>query len=314
MSERIIVAIESTSYNPGMSSQVKGFFSLLLCALIFASFSIWVRLLDVELLPYQQIGFRNSLALVISILVIAITRQSFRSMKAVSPWWLLAYTLTFPIAVVLYTLSVLQVPIMTTIFGLYLGSLITSLVVGISIFKESITLPKIISLGLVLLGLITYIYPFQSEMLSIGLLLAVASGGFDALANSFRKFLAGKIDRFVLVSLQMIGGLCVAGALMLVFQQTTLPSLSPVTWLIGLIFGLSLVAISYLTLVGFSNFDLNLGTVVLSTELFFAALLGYLVFKEAATPTQILGGALLLVASGITNVSEQQFRNLFSKK
>lgn len=295
-----------------MSSQVKGFLSLLLCALIFASFSIWVRLLSVELLPYQQIGFRNALALIISIMVIVITRQSFRTIRAVSPWWLLAYTLTFPIAVVLYTLSVLQVPIMTTIFGLYLGSLITSLFVGVSIFKEAVTLPKMISLVLVLIGLITYMYPFQSEMLSVGLVLAIASGGFDALANSFRKFLAGKIDRFVLVSLQMIGGLCVALLLMFIFHQTALPTLSPIAWLIGLIFGLSLVAISYLTLVGFSNFDLNLGTIVLSTELFFAALLGYLIFKEAATLPQIVGGILLLLASGITNVSEEQFRNLFS--
>lgn len=296
-----------------MSSQVKGFLSLLLCALIFASFSIWVRLLSVELLPYQQIGFRNALALIISIMVIVITRQSFRTIRAVSPWWLLAYTLTFPIAVVLYTLSVLQVPIMTTIFGLYLGSLITSLFVGVSIFKEAVTLPKMISLVLVLIGLITYMYPFQSEMLSVGLVLAIASGGFDALANSFRKFLAGKIDRFVLVSLQMIGGLCVALLLMFIFHQTALPTLSPIAWLIGLIFGLSLVAISYLTLVGFSNFDLNLGTIVLSTELFFAALLGYLIFKEAATLPQIVGGILLLLASGITNVSDQQFRSLFSR-
>lgn len=297
-----------------MSSRLKGFLALLLCALIFASFSIWVRLLNAELLPYQQIGFRNALALCITLLVIWTTKQSFRSIKSVSPWWLLAYTLTFPIAVIPYTLSVLQTAIMTTIFGLYLGMLLTSLLVGVVFFKEKITLPKILSLCLVVVGLIAYIYPFKQGMLSIGLLLAMLSGVFDALANSFRKFLAGKVDRFVLVALQMIGGLGVALTLMFVFQQTTLPSLSPIAWIIGLVFGLSLVAISYLTLVGFSNFDLNLGTVVLSTELFFAALLGYLVFKEGASITQIIGGGLILLASGITNLTDQQLKQLFSRK
>lgn len=297
-----------------MPSRIKGFIALLLCALIFASFSIWVRLLSTDLLPYQQIGFRNAIALLIALLVIMITKQSFISIQQASRWQVFAYTITFPIAVVLYTLSVLQVSIMTTIFGLYLGSLVMSFILGISIFKETITTPKIISLAMVFVGLLIYSFPFQSGIFSIGFLLAIASGGFDALANCFRKALAGKIDRFVLVALQMIGGLSIAVVLIQFFQQTTLPTLSPTTWIIGILFGFSLVTISYLTLVGFSNFDLNLGTVVLSTELFFAALLGYVVFRETASPSQIMGSTILLLASALTNVSEEQMRQFFGKQ
>lgn len=285
-----------------MSTQLKSFFALLVCAILFASFSIWVRLLSTELLAYQQIGFRNAIALVLATIVIFITKQSFRSLSSVSPLLVVGYTLTFPLAVVLYTLSVLQTTIMTTIFGLYLGSLLTSLVIGIIFFKEAVTAPKMFSLFLVLIGLLCYLYPFSGQLFSVGLLLGVLSGGCDAVANSFRKFLAGKIDRFVLVAMQMVGGLMVAGVLMTVFNQLSLIVLSPLSWIVGLIFGASLVAISYLTLIGFAHFDLNLGTVVLSSELFFASIFAYLVFQERVSAAEIIGGCFIIAATGIANV------------
>ncbi len=296
-----------------MSDKYKGFLALLVCSVIFASFSIWVRLLGRDLLPYQQIGFRNGIALVISLMTMIFFKQSFRSISKVSLWWLTAYTVTFPIAVVLYTLSVLQTKIITTIFGLYLGSLVTSLVIGIFFFKEKITQGKVLSLGLVVTGLVVYIYPFDSNFFSIGIGLALLSGVFDALANSFRKFLAGKIDRFVLVALQMIGGLVVAIGLMSLYGQLTLPVLSPLSWIVGGIFGLSLVVISLLTLIGFSKFDLNLGTIVLSSELFFASIFGLLIFGEKATITELVGGTLILIATALANLEAADFTHFYKK-
>lgn len=127
------------------------------------------------------------------------------------------------------------------------------------------------------------------------------SGLFDTLANSFRKYLSGKVDRFVLVVLQMIGGLILAVALMLVFGQTSMPSLSSFAWLVGAIFGVCLVAISYLTLIGFQYFELNLGEVVLSSELFFATVLAFVFFGETATVTEIAGGLLILTATALAH-------------
>lgn len=284
-------------------NKFKGFLALLSCAVIFASFSIFVRILSQELQPYQQIGFRNVIALVIGTIAVIASKQSFSTLKKVETKFIILYTMTFPIAVILYTLAVLQTTIITSIFGLYLGSLITSLIVGILFFKEKLNNMKILSLVLVLIGLISYTYPFDFSTLGIGFLLSILSGFFDASANSFRKYLAGKVDRFVLVVLQMVGGLGVAVALMTIFKQTSLPSLSPTSWVVGLLFGLCLVAISYLTLIGFQNFDLNLGTVVLSSEIFFASIFAFVFFQETSTFTQLLGGVLIVVATGVANIA-----------
>lgn len=279
-----------------------GFLALLASALLYASFSVWVRLLSIDLSPAEQIGFRNSIALVLAIVAVGLSRQSFGSLRKAQPLLILGYVLAFPIAVVLFTYAVLQTKIMTTLFWLYLSSLVTSLIIGVGYFKEKLTQQKIISLGLVVAGLATYNFPFSGQFLTIGAGLAVLSGVFDATANGFKKFFSGKVDRFVLVALQMVGGLVVAGILST--QQTlTVPSLSPTTWVVGIVFGISLVLVSYLTLFGFSHFDLNLGTVVLASELFFASLLGWLVFQESVSLAEGIGGGLIFLATVVAQTT-----------
>lgn len=292
-------------------NRLKGFLALLACAVLFASFSIFVRILSNDLSAYQQIGFRNLIALVIGAFAVILSKQSFSSLADIPKKYTVLYTITFPIAVILYTLSVLEIKIVSTIFGLYLGALITSLFAGIIFFKEKITKMKLLSLILVSLGLIAYAYPFDGSLLSVGFLLAVLSGVFDATANSFRKYLAGKVDRFVLVVLQMIGGLTVAAGLMVFAGQFTMPNISPTSWLVGGIFGLSLVAISYLTLVGFQNFDLNLGTVILSSELFFASVFALLFFGEISSFTELMGGTLIILATVVANWTIQKESRIF---
>ncbi len=173
--------------------------------------------------------------------------------------------------------------------------------IGIIFFKEKGSLGKWLSLALVGAGLCVYVYPFSFSSITTGCVFAMLSGLFDTLANSFRKYLSGKVDRFVLVVLQMIGGLILAVALMLVFGQTSMPSLSSFAWLVGAIFGVCLVAISYLTLIGFQYFELNLGEVVLSSELFFATVLAFVFFGETATVTEIAGGLLILTATALAH-------------
>lgn len=292
-------------------NRIKGFFALLACAIIFASFGIYIRLLSEDFTAYQQIGFRNLIAFIIGTLAVVVSRQAFASIRKVNPLYTFLYTVTFPIAVILFTLSVLEIKIVTTIFGLYMGALVSSLVVGVAFFKEKITKMKLLSLSLVSLGLITYAYPFDGSLLTTGFALAVLSGAFDATANSFRKYLSGKIDRFVLVVLQMIGGLTVATGLMIAVGEITIPTISITSWIVGGVFGLSLVAISYLTLVGFQNFDLNLGTVILSSELFFASIFALLFFGEVSSFTEIIGGMLIILATVVANLTIQKESRLF---
>ncbi|HSX18569.1 MAG TPA: DMT family transporter [Candidatus Saccharimonadales bacterium] len=287
---------------------LKGFLALFATGIIFGSFSIYIRLLSSHVTAYQQIFLRNLVALVLILAIIFVLKKQF-SFRGHSKLILLGFTFLFPIGVILFVLSVLQTQIITAVFGVYLGSVISSLIVGIVFFKEKLTALKLLVLTLVLTGLVIYVWPISvNSLLSKGLLLAVGTGLADTGSNSLRKYLGEKIDKFVLVSLHAMGGMILSLVLIVASGQFGVVNMPIESWLVVLIFGLSLIAVYYFTLVGFSNFDLHLGTVVLSSELFFGPLFAVIFFREYPTTFQIIGASLIMLAIVALNT------NLFSRR
>jgi drug/metabolite transporter (DMT)-like permease len=286
--------------------QYFGYLSLLLAAVIYSSFGIYIRVLNQELNAYQQIFFRGFIGFVLASLLALNLKKKF-SVKRVSKPILFGYMVTFPFSVILYVFSILSTKIATTLFGYYVGTLLFSLLIGRVIFKEPIHIIKKLSMGLTFLGLIAYTYPLSVQTFNVGLILALIAGFFDSIANALRKYVAGKIDRIILVVLQLLGMAMVSLPFVLLTLDKGIPTISPLSWLVGLWFGLMLLAINYLLLFAFSRFDLNLGTIVLSSELFFAAVLAYFVFGETIKPQELAGAILIVFATGLVGLDPSKF-------
>jgi len=276
-------------------NKFEGFSALLLTGLLYGLFGIFVRLLSTQLLSYQQIFLRNVSGLVVALIVVFIIKASW-SLSKKQKWSLFFFAFPYPLTIVFLTLSYLKTEIAITTFALYIGSLVATLLIGKIFFKEQVTKIKLLSLLLVLIGLTFFNLPFSSKSINVGLIFGLVAGVFSATNSSMRKLLGGQIDRFILIVVQMIGGIIITGLLVLFFHQTHFPILSPLNSFIVFIFGLVVVLIAYLTLIGFQNFDLNLGTVVLSSEVFFAPLFAAIIFKEYLTAFELLGGIFIILA------------------
>ena len=282
-----------------------GFSSLFLAAVVYGSFGVWVKLLSQHMSIYQQVVLRNAFAFVVAFLIILVMREwqqvSWHKIKKSS---LLFFTFLVPIDVILYNVSILSTKIALATFAFYIGTILTGWVVGVISYKEKLTVEKWLSLILVLAGLAMFVYPFPSQSLVIGLGAGVLSGILDGISNGFRKDLSGKISKWFLVLLTTIGGVAVSGLMMVYFQQNLsyLTSLSLPVWGVAAFFGFCLVAVNYLLLVGFQNFDVSLGSIVLSLELLFATVFGFLILHEVPSSRQLLGGALILFANVVPNL------------
>ncbi|HUW21816.1 MAG TPA: DMT family transporter [Candidatus Bathyarchaeia archaeon] len=274
-----------------------GFTSLFISAVAFGSFGIWIRLLNNEMSIYQQIVLRNGFAFVIAVLVVLLAKQ-FRNIEwnKAKKLNLFLYTLLVPLSVIAYNISMINTKIVLATFAFYVGTILTGWFAGLLFYKEKLNTEKWLSLILVLVGLGLFAYPFTNSSINLGFVAGVVSGVLDGSANGFRKDLAGKISKFVLVLLTAIGGLIVSGLIMTYFHQSVnyLGFMSTTAWIIGGFFGALLVILNYLLLVGFQNFDLSLGSIVLSLELLFALIFGILIFKEYPSGRELLGGSLSL--------------------
>lgn len=273
-------------------NKIKGFFSLLGAGFIFGIFGILVRLLNSQLTNYQQIFFRSVVGFILALGIIIIFKRKI-SFKNISLINLFLFAVSLPLTIIFYTFSVLKTKIILAVATLFLGSILFSLISGILFFKEKLTIKKGLAIISSIIALYFFTIPFSFKNINIGLIFGVLSGFMDALSNTFKKHLGRKVDRFLLISIQMAGTIIVSLILILYTKTLLMPQISPFIFGIGVLFGFFLVLNNYLMLIGFHNFDLNLGTIILSSELIFASVFGYLFYKEIPTFNELIGCSLI---------------------
>lgn len=281
----------------------KGAAALMGAALIYAVFGILIREMATMFSDVAQVAFR----FVVVFLLLAgwwiLVKRHVKIPQAAKYKAMVLGVLFFG-TVLLYTIAVTKTTLANSVFMLYAGDIITALIIGTVVLKEKLTPIKCIAILLVLSGLAMYSSAIFS--LSVGVIAAVCSGACDGIANGIRKSLMGQ-DRNTVLLYQF--GVCslLAVILLLIFPSHAIThhSLWPV--LAGLIFALLQILLGNLLLYGFQHFDVNVGTVILTTELVFIVLIGWLFYNEIPTTNELLGGLLILLASIVSVLSMPRF-------
>jgi drug/metabolite transporter (DMT)-like permease len=258
---------------------------------------------------YTQVAARAAVACIISLILVFYQKVKLDIPKN-KRLQVLLFAISFPLSIVFFTLSVVSIKAANSVFMIYVGSLATAFLVGKLVYKESINLQKILALILALCGLIFFVYPFDIRTLGLGVVFGLVAGVFDGLTNSLRKSLGG-INRSVLLVYQYGLGALIGLSGALFVGETLIKTFNPLSLLVLIIFGVCLTLIGNLLTYGFNHFDVNIGTVVLSTELFFALIVNYFFLKEVPLPKEIIGGIMIFVAANVMGVDWNQFRKMF---
>lgn len=197
--------------------------------------------------------------------------------------------------VVFFTISVTETKIATSVFLLYVASLVSSLVLGTIFFKESVTAQKIIALLLAVAGL--WLFSGMFVALTVGAVMALLSGLCEGMGNVVRRSLKG-VDKTNVLLFQFFSTTVFASIVMFLLPaEPIIKNISFWPIVAVIVFGVLQLALNNLLLYGFQHFDVNIGTVILTLELVFASLIGLFFFGETLSVTEILGGSLIFVAS-----------------
>jgi drug/metabolite transporter (DMT)-like permease len=281
----------------------EGAAALLAAAFIYATFGLLIREISKMLSVGAQTTVRFALAAAIAGVVYLLVRKKAR--LSTREWWLtIALGVVFGIVVLLFTLAVTNTTIANSVFLLYAGSILSSFLVGTIVFKEKVTGIKLVAIAIGIVGLGMYSQTFLA--LSIGVIAAFASGLFDGVANGLRKKLKG-IDRNLVISSSYAVAAVLALGVTILLGGQWLYEISWTSITTVVVFAILLVFLSNLLLFGFQHFDVNVGTVILASELFFATLLGYIFFREQPTANELIGGVLIFAASIIASVDFGSF-------
>ncbi|WP_297548473.1 EamA family transporter [Thermococcus sp.] len=175
-----------------------------------------------------------------------------------------------------------------------------SVILGRLIFREPITTEKAIALAMVLIGVLLVAGNVDFNVNKIAILTGIATGFTYALYGVLAKFgVRNERPERVLFMTLLFGLLFLAP-----FSKFSIP-FGAVPYVLGLAF--------FPTFLGYTLYnhalrevEVSRASIVATVEPVVAIVLAYVLFGEALTPLQLLGGALIIGASILVHVREEK--------
>ena len=276
--------------------------ALLGAAFLFAITNVLVREMAHMWGNQAQVTVRFALVWLILVVYGYFTKAKFtipRTKRIVA----ITYSIIAAISILFFTLSVQKTTIANTLFMSSATELVGAFLLGTLLLKEGFTTRKFIAIGLSLIGLALY----SDSLLSgnAGLIFGLLAGATTALCNLLAKRLSG-VDRNAVLRLQFGLGTIFMAMLTLLFSSgDIIRTVSFEAMAVTVLFALILIFATRLVLYGFQHFDINIASVVLSSQLAFGALLGYLVYKEVPATHEIISGVLIACAAIIGSFGQK---------
>jgi drug/metabolite transporter (DMT)-like permease len=227
-------------------------------------------------------------------------RKSFQ-IKGLNRKDLLIYAVSFPSCVVLFTLAIFHSSVALATAAAFGSALISSFIFSKIFLNEPIGILKGSAFLITVIALFIFTDPFNNFTLSIGLVFAILSGILQGGSNLVQKNLNKEgADKLSLLVLQSFVGVLIGLIVVISSSQDPffIPGGSPI---LIFIYGASSVLTIYLFLVGFKYIDLNTGSILVSSQLFFGPALSFIFLEERIAPNVIIGGVLVLIAAVLAN-------------
>jgi drug/metabolite transporter (DMT)-like permease len=277
-----------------------GAVSLLTVGILFGLSGVFAKYLATWMNAYQTVFIRFIISFALGIIILVAKRQQFNIAK-VDKTKLALFAISFPGQAIFFTLSVFYTKVALAVFSFYIANLVSSFILGALLFKEKIDTKKGIALILIFGSLICFTKPFNGFVLDIGFIFGLIAGVIQTVASIFQKTIGDKTDRLSLIIIQTFTGAVIAFIAMIFTNTVSFSSLQLSGLVVAIIFGGVFLAISYLMLIGFQRTNLNVGTLLISSELFFGPLFAYFAFGQSLGTLEIFGGILTIAAVVLVN-------------
>lgn len=276
-----------------------GFLALLASAFIFAADGVFVSFLGDNFGYFTVVTMRYGVGLLM-ILIIIFRKKITLSIPSNLRQSLGIFTTTALLAFLSFSYAIINAEKVTNVVIIMLGgALITTVLFGTLRLGEKLNTKKLISILIVIIGLAFIFYPFSFD---INLIISFISGIFFGLSNAYRKVL-GELRFEVILFYQFILSTIISIILIFIFQE----SFENITFMnssLAIFYGASTVLSGLFVTYGFNHFDVNIGQVVLTSEVFFAIFLNLLFLAEIPTLLESVGALNIFVGTLVARFAD----------
>jgi drug/metabolite transporter (DMT)-like permease len=208
-------------------------------------------------------------------------------------------TIAFALVVLFFTAGIGKTTLANALFTFYATNMAASFVLGTFLLKEKVTANKVAGILFALVGLGLYSQAIIDG--NAGILYCIVAGVAGAVSNVFSKLLTG-VKRSAVLLAQYGGGAVFLWVITLLSGQEIIRAASWSGVGYTVIFAFVLMGAASLSLYGYQHFDVNIATVIMSMELVFGAILGWILFSEVPEPHELLGGIIIFAGSVLSSL------------
>ncbi len=277
--------------------------ALFLAAFLFAATNPLVRYMSPMWGDQAQVFARFAVAWLI-LLAINFWRKKKITSALRNKWsFVIALSVLQAVAILFYTLSVQRTTIANMLFVSYATTMFVQFALGTVLLHETVNRAKLLAIACSLIGLSLYSHSFVTG--NSGVIFAVLAGATGTFANLMNKKLAGT-DKWAVLQVQYgIGSVLLLG-LVFALGGEFIKTASVGGILITIAFAITILIAAYLILYGYQHVDVNIATVLSSTELVFGVIMGAILFKEIPSAWEACSGLLITLGSMVAVIGQRQ--------
>ncbi len=287
------------------------YLGLLAVGAIFGLFGVLIHYSSLMFGDLFQVAARNLIGFVL-ILPIIFWRKISLWVSKTELLWLLVYGVLTVSSFSFVTMALVAEPIKTVLVIRYMGSIIISLLLTKYIFKESLTWVNYSAAGLALLGISFFAFPFTG-FITIGVIYAFLATVTFVLSNVIIKQI-NSLKPEILMGFEFGFIAFVLLGLIAVSDAPTVVSINPLSIVVTGLFGVLLLVVTYLIIYGFRETNFNIANIILTSEIFFGVLFGYVFLGQLVSGFELLGILAIFVAAIVPNVMSLYYKNKFNER
>jgi drug/metabolite transporter (DMT)-like permease len=176
--------------------------------------------------------------------------------------------------------------------------------IGTIVFKEKLTMIKVISLLCAVLGIFLIYGTSFGVTMSIPFIVVIIGGFGGSIWSTFTKFISSAYDLKFIVAIDNVFSLICALFLALVTrEQMIAPTGIPLLAVAGLIYyGLTQSVTGQLIAKGFAVVDAQVGSVILIMEIVWGMLFAWIFLHESIGGLALIGGLLIIIAAALPSI------------
>ena len=276
-----------------------GFFLILLSACIYGVSGFIVRQLQGTFGSFSQQYVQCIVSGITSLILILILKIKFKPInkKDILPFSLFLFA-SGCISILLFT-PFQHLQLGTVLFLYYSGMLVTGMIGGAIFFKEKLTIVKILSFVLAVVGIILiYIsnitisidsIPYMGLAFLAGLSIGVFSLSSKKLSTDYHPIYMYFLSCLAAIVIAVIGAVVIK-------EPVPILAVSP-AWIWVVVYSLAAVVANVSMFNGFKYLEAQTATIVSISEILVAVLAGLIIYSEIPTVMTLIGGILIVLAN-----------------